>query len=120
MAFSLFRKKRRKKPRVRIYGAPPNHASGRVSPRRAAPARKTTPAKRGRKKARRTWNKRYLLGVALRAGITLFIIGGLVLMVWLARKNGLKGCLFGGLVAGAVMLAVVLLVMRWFCMRPVS
>jgi len=49
-----------------------------------------------------------ILGVLLLGGL---FIGGVVLMVWLARKNGVKGCLVGGLVVGAVMLAVVLLVM---------
>lgn len=90
MAFSLFRKKRRKKPRVRIYGAPPNHASGKVSPRGASPARKATPVKRGRKKARRSWNKKYLLGVALRTAITLFIIGGLALMFFVGTLPDIR------------------------------
>lgn len=87
------RKKRRTKPKVRIYGAPPNHASGRVSPRKAAPARRPNPqtrsAKRGGPK-RRGFNKRYLLGVALRTAITLFIIGGFVLMFFVASLPDIR------------------------------
>ncbi len=87
------RKKRRNKPKVRIYGAPPNHASGKVSPRKIAPARRPNPptrsARRGGPK-RRGLNKRYLFGVALRSGITLFIIGGLVLMFFWATLPDIR------------------------------
>jgi serine/threonine protein kinase len=44
-----------------------------------------------------------ILGVLLLGGL---FIGGLVLMVWLARKNGLKGCLFAGVVVGGLILVV--------------
>ncbi len=87
------RRKRRSKPKVRIYGAPPNHASGKVSPRKTAPARRPNPqtrsAKRGGPK-RRGFNKRYLFGVALRAGITLFIVGGFILMFFVATLPDIR------------------------------
>lgn len=96
MAFSLFRKKRRRKPRVRVYGAPPNHASGKVSPRRAAPARASGGAKRStggskkRKAPPRRINRRRLAGMALRASIALFILGGLVLMFFVATLPDIR------------------------------
>lgn len=87
------KKKRRSKPKVRIYGAPPNHASGRVSPRGSAPARRAAPVTRSRKRSvpkRRGLNKRYLFGVAFRSGITLFILGGLVLMFFAATLPDIR------------------------------
>lgn len=91
MAFNPFRRKRRRKPKVRIYGAPPNHASGKVSPRGAAPSRRpAAPKRNGRKKATRRWNKRYLLGVMFRTSVMLFILGGLVLMFFWATLPDIR------------------------------
>lgn len=109
MAFSLFsRKKRKKKGRApsvkakpRLRGAPENHASAGVSPRRHAPARRSaaTARKRNRRKpgakrtavlATRRWSGRALAGMALRAGIALFILGGVALMGFAATLPDIR------------------------------
>ncbi|PZP85256.1 MAG: hypothetical protein DI582_06405 [Azospirillum brasilense] len=107
MAFSfLRRKRRRKKAKVRIKGAPAGHAAGKVSPRANAPARRpasaATPARRStgsggasrpRRKAaplRRHSRKRALLGMAFRASIALFILGGVALMFFVATLPDIR------------------------------
>ncbi len=70
-----------------------------VSPRQVGPTRSTT-VQVPTKFIFPVW---LILGVLVLGGL---FIGGVVLMVWLARKNGLKGCLFAGVVVGGLILVV--------------
>ena len=102
MNLNPFRKKRRrKKARVRVKPAPANHAAGRVSPRAHAPARKPTGVSASRKKpaakklgikrgGMRPSRRRAWLGIAMRASMALFMLGGITLMVFVATLPDIR------------------------------
>jgi penicillin-binding protein 1A len=99
--FSRKKKKKRRGPaKVRVSAPPAGHASGKVSPRGQGPKRAAPQGKRpAAKKPAVTpvapsrpslWNKRSLAGLAVRTGFTLFIIGGVVLMYFMASLPDIR------------------------------
>jgi penicillin-binding protein 1A len=89
MALRLFkRKKRRKKAKVKIYGAPPNHASGKVSPKGGATGRGSG-APRKKKPARKKMGRR-LRRVLLKLAMIGFIIGALVTLYFIATLPDIR------------------------------
>lgn len=88
MAFSLFkRKRRRKKAKVRVSGAAPKkHASGKVSPRGSQPVRRTATKK---KKKRRFLGRRarHVLG---RLALVGFVLGALATLYFIATLPDIR------------------------------
>lgn len=99
MVLKLFsrKKRRRTKPKVKVVRVPSGHASGKVSPRSAAsarPAASRSPVRKsgkGRKPVRSSsFSRRNLMGMAMRSGVALFILGGVVLMAFAATLPDIR------------------------------